>query len=140
MLCMGQVYVVGEVGIIEELELKGIQHLGGPEDVDKKIELKPGFALPHDESVRCSSPVQALIQCQIIMLSFTIAVLPSLKLSCYTCHALLQNKICDRDIQLRCDCPQCLSHPALFALDCTSACPVPQFTQCCYHGDWNFAA
>ncbi|CAL5218445.1 g126 [Coccomyxa viridis] len=46
-----KVYVVGEVGIIEELELKGIQHLGGPEDVDKKIELKPGFALPHDESV-----------------------------------------------------------------------------------------
>ena len=46
--------MVGEVGIIEELELKGIQHLGGPEDVDKKIELKPGFALPHDESVRCS--------------------------------------------------------------------------------------
>ena len=26
-LCTGQVYVVGEVGIIEELELKGIQHL-----------------------------------------------------------------------------------------------------------------
>lgn len=49
-ICM-QVYVVGEVGIIEELDLKGIQHIGGPEDADKKIELKPGFALPHDESV-----------------------------------------------------------------------------------------
>ena len=46
-----QVYVVGEVGIIEELDLKGIQHIGGREDADKKIELKPGFALPHDVSV-----------------------------------------------------------------------------------------
>ena len=55
---MGQVYVVGEVGIIEELELKGIQHLGGPEDADKKIELKAGFALPHDESVGCSDQTQ----------------------------------------------------------------------------------
>ena len=54
MLCMGQVYVIGEVGIIEELELKGIQWIGGPDDADKKIELKPGFALPHDEDV-CSS-------------------------------------------------------------------------------------
>lgn len=48
---MAQVYIVGEIGIVEELELKGIQHIGGPEDADKKIELKPGFALPHDESV-----------------------------------------------------------------------------------------
>ena len=53
-----QVYVVGEVGIIEELDLKGIQHIGGPEDADKKIELKPGFALPHDESV---SPLTATV-------------------------------------------------------------------------------
>ena len=51
-LWMAQVYIVGEIGIVEELELKGIQHIGGPEDADKKIELKPGFALPHDESVR----------------------------------------------------------------------------------------
>ena len=30
MLCMGQVYVVGEVGIIEELELKGHSAPGRP--------------------------------------------------------------------------------------------------------------
>ena len=53
---MAQVYIVGEIGIVEELELKGIQHIGGPEDADKKIELKPGFALPHDESVRRPYP------------------------------------------------------------------------------------
>ena len=59
-----QVYVVGEVGIQEELDLKGIAHCGGPADADKKIELKPGFALHHDEDVRllpllarlCSAP------------------------------------------------------------------------------------
>ena len=46
-----QVYVVGEVGIQEELDLKGIAHIGGPADAEKKIELKPGFALPHDHDV-----------------------------------------------------------------------------------------
>ena len=49
-----QVYIVGEVGIQEELDLKGIAHIGGPEDADKKISLKPGFALPHDPDVRHS--------------------------------------------------------------------------------------
>ena len=49
--CCAQVYIVGEVGICEELDLKGIQHIGGPQDADKKIELSPGFALEHDESV-----------------------------------------------------------------------------------------
>lgn len=44
-------YIVGEVGICEELDLKGIQHIGGPQDADKKIDLSPGFALEHDESV-----------------------------------------------------------------------------------------
>ena len=48
-------YIVGEVGIVEELELKGIQHCGGPDDVDKKVQLSPGYAMPHDESVCCSS-------------------------------------------------------------------------------------
>ncbi|BDA44388.1 Glycerol-3-phosphate phosphatase [Coccomyxa sp. Obi] len=46
-----KVYIVGEVGIQEELDLKGIRHCGGPADADKKIELKPGYALPHDEDV-----------------------------------------------------------------------------------------
>ncbi len=50
-----QVYIVGEVGIQEELDLKGIRHCGGPADADKKIELKPGYAMPHDEDVRCCS-------------------------------------------------------------------------------------
>ncbi len=47
-----QVYVVGDVGIEEELDLLGIQHCGGPSDADKVIELKPGYALPHDKDVR----------------------------------------------------------------------------------------
>ena len=51
---VAQVYIVGEVGIQEELDLKGIAHIGGPEDADKKISLKPGFALPHDPDVRRS--------------------------------------------------------------------------------------
>lgn len=52
-----QVYVVGDVGIQEELDLHGYQHFGGPEDAGKVIELKPGYALPHDENVRpCSCP------------------------------------------------------------------------------------
>lgn len=51
-----QVYIVGEAGIQEELDLKGIAHCGGPADADKKIELKPGFALHHDEDVRRCSP------------------------------------------------------------------------------------
>jgi 4-nitrophenyl phosphatase/phosphoglycolate phosphatase len=46
-----KVYIVGEVGIQEELDLIGVPHIGGPEDGDKKIELKSGFALPHDEDV-----------------------------------------------------------------------------------------
>ncbi|CAM9623778.1 unnamed protein product, partial [Ectocarpus sp. 12 AP-2014] len=38
-----RVYIVGEVGIEEELDLIG--------DGNKGVELKPGFALPHDENV-----------------------------------------------------------------------------------------
>ena len=45
-------YVVGDVGIEEELDLLGIQHLGGPSDGDKTVDLKPGYALPHDKDVR----------------------------------------------------------------------------------------
>ena len=46
-----KVYVVGEVGIQEELDLKGINHIGGPADADKKVELTPGMFLEHDHDV-----------------------------------------------------------------------------------------
>ncbi len=44
--------MIGDVGIEEELDLLGISHIGGPSDNDQKVNLRPGFALPHDESVR----------------------------------------------------------------------------------------
>ncbi|XP_073040320.1 phosphoglycolate phosphatase 1A, chloroplastic-like [Primulina eburnea] len=46
-----KVYVVGEDGILKELELAGFQYIGGPGDGEKKIELKPGFLMEHDENV-----------------------------------------------------------------------------------------
>ncbi|EYU39740.1 hypothetical protein ABFS82_06G177300 [Erythranthe guttata] len=46
-----KVYVVGEEGIQIELELAGFQYIGGPVDGEKKIELKPGFLMEHDEEV-----------------------------------------------------------------------------------------
>lgn len=45
-------YIIGDVGIQEELDLLGIQHIGGPSDNDKVVQLKPGYAMPHDENVR----------------------------------------------------------------------------------------
>ncbi|PNX71128.1 phosphoglycolate phosphatase-like protein, partial [Trifolium pratense] len=46
-----KVYVIGEDGILKELELAGYQYVGGPEDGGKKIELKPGFLMEHDDDV-----------------------------------------------------------------------------------------
>jgi hypothetical protein len=41
--CTGKkVYVIGEVGIEEELDLIGVPHIGGPGDKGKTIDLKPG--------------------------------------------------------------------------------------------------
>lgn len=46
-----KVYVVGEVGIEEELDLIGVPHIGGPSDADQKIELKNGGMVVHDHDV-----------------------------------------------------------------------------------------
>lgn len=46
-----KVYIIGEVGIQEELDLIDVPWIGGGQDAGKKIELKSGFALPHDEDV-----------------------------------------------------------------------------------------
>lgn len=45
-------YVIGETGILEELDLKGIEHMGGPEDADKVVTLKKGEFMEHDPDVR----------------------------------------------------------------------------------------
>lgn len=46
-----KVYVIGEEGIQQELDLKGIQHLGGPGDAEKRVNLKPGEFMSHDPDV-----------------------------------------------------------------------------------------
>merc|ERR1711935_862263 len=46
-----KVYIVGEVGIQEELDLIGVPYIGGEADADKKVELKSGYALPYDKDV-----------------------------------------------------------------------------------------
>jgi len=46
-----KVYVIGEIGIMEELTLAGIPHFGGPEDSESKITLGKGVKMEHDENV-----------------------------------------------------------------------------------------
>ena len=46
-----KVYIIGEVGIQEELDLIGVPHTGGPEDAGKTVTLGPGIALDHDSDV-----------------------------------------------------------------------------------------
>jgi len=46
-----KVYVIGEVGIMEELALANIPHFGGPEDADAKITLGKGVKMAHDADV-----------------------------------------------------------------------------------------
>ncbi|KAG8458839.1 hypothetical protein KFE25_005266 [Diacronema lutheri] len=46
-----KVYVVGEVGIQEELDLIGVPHIGGPADAGAQIELKNGGMVHHDPDV-----------------------------------------------------------------------------------------
>lgn len=43
--------MIGDVGIEEELKVKGINYMGGPSDGDQKVELSAGYALPHDPDV-----------------------------------------------------------------------------------------
>jgi phosphoglycolate phosphatase len=46
-----KVYVVGEVGIQEELDLAGIKHIGGPQDAGKTVTLSAGELMHHDPDV-----------------------------------------------------------------------------------------
>ena len=48
----GKVYVVGHAGIQDELDLAGIQHIGGPADACKPVDMGPGGKLHVDPSVR----------------------------------------------------------------------------------------
>ncbi len=44
-------YIIGETGIAEELDLIGVPYIGGPADADKQVELKNGGKVEHDRSV-----------------------------------------------------------------------------------------
>lgn len=43
--------MIGEEGILQELDLKGIKHLGGPSDAGKVVKLGPGEFMEHDHDV-----------------------------------------------------------------------------------------
>jgi len=43
--------VVGEEGILQELDLKGIKYAGGPADGGKTVSLAPGVFMEHDHDV-----------------------------------------------------------------------------------------
>jgi 4-nitrophenyl phosphatase/phosphoglycolate phosphatase len=51
-----QAYLIGEVGICEELDLVGIPWVGGPEDKGKEIELTSGYMLEQDKDVSHAHP------------------------------------------------------------------------------------
>jgi len=46
-----KVYVIGEVGIVEELNLIGVPNIGGPDDNGKVPDMGPGGKLEHDHDV-----------------------------------------------------------------------------------------
>lgn len=46
-----KVYVIGEVGICEELDLIGVPYIGGPADAGKEPDMGPGGKLDIDEDV-----------------------------------------------------------------------------------------
>lgn len=46
-----KVYIIGEVGIEDELDLIGVPHIGGPADKDKQPNMKPGGMVEHDHDV-----------------------------------------------------------------------------------------
>lgn len=46
-----KVYIIGQEGIGEELDLLNIPHIGGPADANKVIKLGPGVKVEHDHDV-----------------------------------------------------------------------------------------
>ena len=46
-----KVYIIGEIGICEELDLIGVPWIGGPQDKDKVPNMGPGDIVEHDHDV-----------------------------------------------------------------------------------------